>query len=145
MDRSRTQHHPRWVLKLLAVMAVAAFLAGLMDLIDGGHGWSIALVFVTAFPTAFVCTWIQAITDHGPDTRRVRILKSTSLGLGILSTLAGASCVYEGIMGTVGAWKAGLGVLVCVGAVLVVRHVRRLDTMARRGSTPRPGEPPVDR
>ena len=137
MERSRTQHYPRWFRPVIAVIAVCGVLAGSMDLIDGGHGWSMALVWIAALPSVYVYTCIQAITDQGPDTRRIRILRSAGLVLGILSTLAAASCLYEGIMGTVAVWKASLGVLVAVSAVVVVWFERRQDTMARRGSAPR--------
>ena len=137
MQRSRTQHYPRWSLPVIAVMAVCGVLAGSIDLIDGGHGWSIALVWIVAFPSVYVYTCIQSITDQGPDTRRIRILRSAGLVLGILSTLAAASCLYEGIMGTVAVWKASLGVLIALSAVVVASSVRRQDTVARRRSAPR--------
>ncbi len=137
MERSRTQLYPRWSLPLIAVMAVGGVLAGSIDLIDGGHGWSMALVFMAAFPSIYVSTRILAIRDQGPDTRRMRILRSTGLVLGILSTLAAASCLYEGIMGTVAVWKASLGGLVAVSAVVVVWSVRRQGTVARQDPAPR--------
>jgi len=137
MERSRTQPYPRWFLILVTVTAVIAVLTGSMELIDGGHGWSGALVYITAFPAICVSLWlIQAITDQGPDTGRTRMLRSAGLGLGVLSTLAAASCLYEGIMGTVPVWKAGLGLLATVSAAVVVWYVRRPDTMAREGNAP---------
>ena len=136
MERSRTQPNPRWVLIPVTVMAVCGVLYGSMELIDGGHGWSVALVYLTAFPALGVYSWIQAIRDQGPDTRRLRMLRSAGLGLGILSTVAAASCLYEGIMGTVPVWKAGLGFLVAVSAAVLVWFVRRQDTMAREGHAP---------
>ncbi len=137
MERSRTQLYPRWSLTLITFMAVCGVLYGSMELIDGGHGWSTALVYITAFPAVCVSMWrIRAITVQGPDTRRLRMLRSAGLGLGILSTVAAASCLYEGIMGTVPVWKAGLGFLVAVSAAVLVWFVRRLDTVAREGHAP---------
>ena len=137
MERSRTQLYPRWSLTLSTFMAVCGVLYGSMELIDGGHGWSTALVYITAFPAVCVSMWrIRAITDQGQDTRQVRMLRSAGLGLGVLSTLAAASCLYEGIMGTVPVWKAGLGLLVAVSAVVVVWSARRPDTTAREGNAP---------
>ena len=137
MERSHTQPSPRWVLIPVTVMAVCGVLYGSMELIDGGHGWSTALVYITALPAICVSSWrIQSITDQGPDTGRTRMLRSAGLGLGVLSTLAAASSLYEGIMGTVPMWKAGLGLLVAVSATVVVWFVRQADTMARGGHAP---------
>lgn len=137
MERLRTQLYPRWSLPVVAVMAVCGVLLGSMELIDGGHGWSIALVWIAALPSLYVSTRFLAIRDQGPDTRRMRILRSTGLVLGILATLAAASCLYEGIMGTVAVWKASLGGLVAVSAVVVVWSVRRQGTVARQDPAPR--------
>lgn len=137
MERSRTQPYPRGLLVLVTVMGVTGFLVGSLELIEGGHDWSGTLVWIAAIPAIPVSLWwMRAITVQGPDTRRLRLLRSTGLGLGILSTVAAASCLYEGIMGTIPVWKAGLGFLAAVSAAVVVWYVRRLDTVARGGHAP---------
>lgn len=136
MERSRNTTMPALLPPLVAVMCVCGVLAGSMDLIDGGHGWSIALVWISAFPALYVSIRIQANKKQDRDPRRIRMLRSAGLVLGMLSTLAAASCLYEAIMGTVEVWRATLGVLTAVSATVAVWYVARQDAMGRPDSAP---------